>query len=225
MHLAHTCHHRPEAYTLVTCHLDPLVPALVPAAPLTVSDYLTYRDAVAFARSAHAGQKRADGRAYLSHPLAVLQILRSVSLSLPYGAYIAALLHDTVEDGHATVQQIRDAFGDETADVVAALTRPMRPKGIGILEHEQTYLDQMATANEQIPYVLLLKMADRLHNLETSHFCAPAYRQVLLDETASLYLPLLEQEEAYQSQFTDAYRTLFTLLEQSVESQAVSPRA
>lgn len=190
----------------------------MPAAPLTVSDYLTYRDAIAFARSAHAGQKRADGRAYLSHPLAVLQILRSVSPSLPYLAYIAALMHDTVEDGQATVQQIRDAFGDEAADAVAALTRPRRPKGIGILEHEQTYLDQMAAANEQIPYVLLIKMADRLHNLETAHFCAPAYRQVLLDETASLYLPLLEREEPHQTRYTDTYRTLLNLLEQSVES-------
>ncbi len=187
-----------------------------PAAPLTLSDYFTLRDAITFARSAHAGQKRADGRAYLSHPLAVLQILRSVSMKLPYGAYVAALLHDTVEDGKATLPQIRATFGNEVEAAVDALTRPKRPKGVSIDDHERDYLAQMVEANTLIPYVLHIKMADRLHNLETAHFCAPAYRQALFNETSALYLSLLEREELRQSRHLEAYRLLLTMLEENV---------
>ncbi|MFH1444659.1 MAG: HD domain-containing protein [Candidatus Peregrinibacteria bacterium] len=214
--MATTYHHRPEACTIVACHLDPLVPVCPPAAPLTLSDYVTLRDAITFARSAHAGQKRASGRPFVSHPLAVLQILRSVSLELPPAAYFTALLHDTVEDGTATLPQIRATFGNEVEAAVDALTRPKRPKGVSIHDHERDYLAQMAEANTLIPYVLHIKMADRLHNLETAHFCAPAYRQALFTETSTLYLPLLEREELRQDRHAEAYRTLLTLLDESV---------
>jgi len=210
------CHHRPQECSVVTCHLDPLVPSLVPAPPLTLNDYLTYRDAIGFARRAHAGQKRADGRPFVSHPLATLQILRTASMDLPPAAYVAALLHDTVEDGRATIAQIRAAFGDEVSEAVDALTRSKQPKSQSILAHEQAYLDQMTTMHERLPYVLLIKMADRLHNLETAHFLAPGRRQALLHETMTLYLPLLRRQEAMQTTFADTFSLLCSMLEESV---------
>jgi GTP pyrophosphokinase len=138
-------------------------------------------------------------------------------MELPPAAYVTALLHDTVEDGGATIGQIRAEFGDEVAEAVNALTRPRRPKGRSVQEHERDYLAQMAEANTHIACVLHIKMADRLHNLETAHFCASAYRQALLTETATLYLPFLEREELRQDRHGVAYRTLLALLEESVE--------
>jgi len=99
---------------------------------------------------------------------------------------------------------------------VDALTRPKRPKGVSIDDHERDYLAQMAEANTLIPYVLHIKMADRLHNLETAHFCAPAYRQALFNETSALYLSFLEHEELRQDRHIEAYRTLLTLLGESI---------
>jgi len=180
-----------------------------------MGDYLNYRDAIGFARRAHEGQKRADGRPYVSHPLAVLQILRTTSMDLPPAAYVAALLHDTVEDGKATLLEIRSAFGEETADAVDALTRGERPKHASVLTHEQAYLDRMITMHERLPYILLVKMADRLHNLETAHFLAPGRRQALLHETVTLYLPRIRMQETRQSAYADAYRALSALLEES----------
>lgn len=201
--------------SVVTCHLDPLVPSFTPAAPITMSDYLALRGAIGFARRAHAGQKRADGRPYLSHPLAVLQILRSVSLALPQAAYAAALLHDTVEDGRATIAEITGAFDTETAAAVDALTRRELPKIGSVLTREQAYLDRMLEAHERLPYVLLIKMADRLHNLETSHFLVPERRKALLHETVSLYLPLFRKQQSSQTDFVSAYHRLCGMLEES----------
>jgi len=213
---------RPFPCTIVTCHLDPLVPSFAPATPLTMGDYLNYRDAISFARRAHEGQKRADGRPFVSHPLAVLQILRTTSMDLPPAAYVAALLHDTVEDGKSTLAQIRAAFGEETADAVDALTRGAKPKNVNVLTHEQAYLDRMITIHERLPYILLVKMADRLHNLETAHFLAPGRRLALLHETVTLYLPRIRLQEARQSAYADAYRSLSAMLEESVARQSGS---
>ncbi|MDD4286864.1 MAG: HD domain-containing protein [Candidatus Peribacteraceae bacterium] len=206
---------RPLPCTIVTCHLDPLVPSFAAATPLTMGDYLTYRDAISFARRAHEGQKRADGRPFVSHPLAVLQILRTTSVDLPPAAYVAALLHDTVEDGKATLEQIRAAFGEETTDAVDALTRGTKPKAVSVLAHEQAYLDHMIAVHERLPYVLLIKMADRLHNLETSHYLAPGRRLALLHETITLYLPLFRRQEALQTTYAETFGLLCSMLEES----------
>lgn len=215
-HLATIRHHRPSECTIIACHVEPLVPSFTPAIPLTMGDLLTYRDAFRFARRAHAGQKRADGRAFVSHPLAVLQILRSVSDALPHAAYVTALLHDTVEDGQATEKDVRTAFGDETAEAVAALTRPDRPRGTSVPAHERAYLNRMADVHARLPYVLHVKMADRLHNLETAHVLASARRQALLHETATLYLPMLQEHASLSAAHTDAFAILLTMLEESV---------
>lgn len=178
--------------------------------------FLAFRDAIAFARRAHDGQKRADGRVYVSHPLAVLQLLLSASADLPHDAYVSALLHDCVEDGQSTVDKVFSSFGEDIAAAVSALTRSPRPTGAKEEEHEMTYISQLAAANEQLPYVLLVKMADRIHNLETAYYLPSARRKKLLDQTVSLYLPFFAREEARQTHYAEAYRFLLTLLEESV---------
>ncbi|ALM09488.1 MAG: GTP pyrophosphokinase [Candidatus Peribacter riflensis] len=178
--------------------------------------FLAFRDAIAFARRAHDGQKRADGRVFVSHPLAVLQFLLTAGTDLPHEAYVAGLLHDAAEDGQATIAGIRAAFGADVADAVEALTRAERPKRLSERAHEESYLARIVEVNGRLPYVLLIKMADRLHNLETSQYLAPARREALLSETATLYLPLFAREEARQTRHADAYRLLLTMLEESV---------
>ncbi|MDD4628950.1 MAG: HD domain-containing protein, partial [Candidatus Peribacteraceae bacterium] len=180
-------HLRPSNCALFTVHFDPVEPQLRPAAPLTMGQYLFFREAIAFARRAHHGQKRLDGRAFLSHPLAVLQILLTTSPDLPHNAYVASLLHDTIEDGCACHKEISGAFGQEVADVVLALSRPRRTGKSTDADREARYIRQMTEANARYPYVLLIKLADRLHNLETAHFLPREKRVTLREETAELY--------------------------------------
>lgn len=200
----------------MTCRLAPLVPPPASAPPLTLGDAFDYRDAILFARQTHAGQKRADGRPFITHPLATLQILRSASTELPLPAYVAALLHDTVEDGRATIALIRRNFGPDAADAVDALTRSERPARVSALVHERAYLDRMAVAHERLPFVLHIKMADRIHNLETAHFLAPGRRRALRDQTATLYLPFFRKHADSPSAYGEAYHILSVMLRESV---------
>jgi len=181
-----------------------------------MSLFLSYREAIAFARRAHLGQQRLDGRAYFSHPMAVMQILLTASGELPREAYIAALLHDTIEDGRADAREIAATFGEEVADVVLALTRPKKTGRHADPDREPMYIRQMMEANARYPYVLLIKLADRLHNLETAHFLPQERRAALRAETAELYLPVFLREAAKQEQFSDAYDYLNTLIERSI---------
>ena len=214
---------RPRTCTLFTSHVDVAPPDQVPAAPLTMGQFLTFRSAIAFARRAHAGQRRLDGRAYLSHPLAVLQILLTASQHLPQDAYIAGLLHDTVEDGQARLEHIHAEFGEDVATAVDALTRPERPHKADRRAHEEAYLARMIQVNAQLPYVLIIKMADRLHNLETAHFLPVARKDGLHHETLTLFLPLILREEANQTSYSDAYRMLTELLERSLMNLSRKP--
>ncbi|GEM_PF-1355166 len=240
MNLDHTpLQLRPTTLTLtLTLTLDPAPP---PAAPLTMERFLALRAAIAFARRIHEGQQRMSGCAFVSHPLAVLQILLSADTSLPREAYVAGLLHDALEDGQANSRELRSLFGKEVEAAVRALSRPEKPhsgfapagatprfclfdQSESRTDHEREYLAQMVLANELIPYVLLIKMADRLHNVETSHFLSPERSRALLSETATLYLPAFQAGEPRQKRFPEAYRTLLQLLETSVESRMRSTK-
>jgi len=192
--------------------------------PLTLGKFLTFQEAIAFARRVHAGQKRANGRAFMSHPMAVLQILRAASDILPHVAYVAAILHDTVEDGRATVQQIRLEFGNETADAVEALTRTPLPRGADIMDHEQAYLARMAQAHARLPFILHIKMADRLHNLETVQHLPQERQLATIRTTSSLYLPLLRRVEMRQTEYTEAFSLLLAQLEESVRNRMHKPK-
>jgi len=211
----------PTLALTLTLTLDP--------APLTMERFLALRAAIAFARRTHEGQQRMSGCAFVSHPLAVLQILLSASANLPREAYVAGLLHDALEDGQASSRELRSLFGKEVEAAVRALSRTKKPHSESRTDlsamssrpngHEREYLSQMVLANELIPYVLLIKMADRLHNVETAHFLPPERSHALLSETATLYLPIFQAEEPRQKHFQEAYKTLLRLLEKSVSGQ------
>ncbi|MDX8391192.1 MAG: bifunctional (p)ppGpp synthetase/guanosine-3',5'-bis(diphosphate) 3'-pyrophosphohydrolase [Mariprofundaceae bacterium] len=144
--------------------------------------------AYVFAANAHANQKRSSGEPYLTHPLAVANIL--ASLHLDDKSIVTGLLHDTVEDTSVTLQDIESRFGSEVANLVDGVTK------IGQIhftssEHKQAEnFRKMILATAKDLRVLLVKLADRLHNMRTLGFLPERKRGYISQETMELYAPL-----------------------------------
>jgi len=148
--------------------------------------------AYVFSMKAHGLQKRASGDPYFSHPLEVASIL--VDLHLDCYSIITALLHDTVEDTLATLEQIEELFGPEIAKLVDGVTKISRLE----LQSEKTQqaenFRKLVLAMSTDIRVLLVKLADRLHNMRTLHFI-PSHekRRRIARETMDIYVPLSER--------------------------------
>lgn len=144
--------------------------------------------AYVYAMKAHGGQKRASGEAYFNHPLEVAAILAEMKLD---GATIAAaLLHDVVEDTEATQSQIEEKFGHEIASLVDGLTKIKR---LDLVTKEATQaenLRKLLLAMAKDVRVLLVKLADRLHNMRTLGHMAPDKKIRIAQETMDIYAPL-----------------------------------
>ena len=147
------------------------------------------------ARVAHAGQQRRSGEPYISHPVAVAQILHELQLDCE--ALSAALLHDVIEDTAVDVAQLRADFGDTVAMLVEGVTKmevideySETARG-GAGERQQVErLKKLLLAMATDVRVVLIKLADRLHNMRTlRHLDAPA-RQRIARETLEIYAPL-----------------------------------
>lgn len=142
-----------------------------------------------FAKNAHAGVRRRSGEPYILHPIAVARIA-SQEIGLGSTSICAALLHDVVEDTDYTVEDIRSNFGDKIAQLVEGLTKISG----GIFgEHASAQAENfrklLLTMNEDIR-VVLLKMADRLHNMRTLGSMAPNKQYKIAGETLYIYAPL-----------------------------------
>ncbi|MGE0241830.1 MAG: bifunctional (p)ppGpp synthetase/guanosine-3',5'-bis(diphosphate) 3'-pyrophosphohydrolase, partial [Parvibaculaceae bacterium] len=144
--------------------------------------------AYVYAMKAHGGQKRASGEAYFNHPLEVAAILAEMKLD---GATIAAaLLHDVVEDTEATQSQIEEKFGHEIASLVDGLTKIKR---LDLVTKEATQaenLRKLLLAMAKDVRVLLVKLADRLHNMRTLGHMAQDKKIRIAQETMDIYAPL-----------------------------------
>jgi guanosine-3',5'-bis(diphosphate) 3'-pyrophosphohydrolase len=149
-------------------------------------------DAIRLATRAHAGQTREDGSAYIEHPLTVLRLLWRFNLDLPLEAYIAAILHDALEDTHVTYEELHLFAGSDIAAVVRVLTKDDTYYALPQSMRELVYLKRIASINQMYPYALLIKMADRLHNLSTCAALPIQRRKRLLHETQTIYLPFLQ---------------------------------
>jgi GTP pyrophosphokinase len=141
---------------------------------------------------AHGSQKRASGDPYFSHPIEVAGIL--TDLKLDDSSIITALLHDVVEDTAATLEDVESMFGKDIARLVDGVTK------LGRLElqseetkHAENFRKLLVAMSEDIR-VLLVKLADRLHNMQTLHFIAsPEKRRRIARETMDIYAPLAER--------------------------------
>lgn len=144
--------------------------------------------AYAFADKVHEGQKRISGEPYISHPLAVAKIL--VGLELDMATVAAGLLHDVVEDTPVELTEIEAEFGSEIALLVDGVTKLTRLESRSKEEQQLENLRKMFVAMAKDIRVIMIKLADRLHNMRTLHH-HPAYKQKeIAKETLEIFAPI-----------------------------------
>ncbi|MDP9195709.1 MAG: bifunctional (p)ppGpp synthetase/guanosine-3',5'-bis(diphosphate) 3'-pyrophosphohydrolase [Pseudomonadota bacterium] len=148
--------------------------------------------AYVFSMKAHGAQTRASGDPYFSHPLEVAGIL--TQMKLDSASIITALLHDTVEDTLATPEEIERLFGPEIAKLVEGVTKLSRIEMQGEQAKQAENFRKLVLAMSEDIRVLLVKLADRLHNMRTLHHIQnPDKRKRIARETLDIYAPLAER--------------------------------
>ncbi|MEK7559685.1 MAG: RelA/SpoT family protein [Patescibacteria group bacterium] len=153
-------------------------------------DILAIKPAFEFAQETHKNEKRMSGEPYFTHPVSVS--LHVAQLKLDADAISASLLHDVVENQGIKIETIKKRFGDEVAFLVEAVTKvdSVHYKGV---EREVESLRKMFLALAQDIRVVIIKLMDRLHNMETLEFQAPKKQQRIAEETLELYAPLADR--------------------------------
>lgn len=154
--------------------------------------YRAYR----IARAAHAGQRRDSGEEYVTHPIAVASIL--ATMYLDYETLIASLLHDVVEDTTLTKHFIREKFGASVADLVDGVTKLMQIEFASKAEAEAESFRKMVLAMSRDIRVIIIKLADRLHNMRTLYGVAPEKQKRVARETLDIYAPIANRLGIYE---------------------------
>ncbi len=144
--------------------------------------------AYVYAMKAHGHQVRASGDPYFTHPLEVAAIL--TEMKLDDATIAAALLHDVVEDTESTLAEIEHLFGGEISELVEGLTKIKRLDLISKEAAQAENLRKLLLAMSRDARVLLVKLADRLHNMRTLHHVKPDKRARIAQETMDIYAPL-----------------------------------
>ncbi|MBP1725559.1 MAG: relA [Deltaproteobacteria bacterium] len=144
--------------------------------------------AYVFSAKAHAGQVRLSGEPYLMHPLEVAGILAQMRLDIYSVA--SGLLHDTLEDTRTNVDELRRLFGDEVSQIVNGVTKIGKFEFSSTEERQAENMRKMIMAMANDIRVILVKLADRLHNMRTLSFQIPEKRRVIAQETQDIYAPL-----------------------------------
>ncbi|MBR4940690.1 MAG: bifunctional (p)ppGpp synthetase/guanosine-3',5'-bis(diphosphate) 3'-pyrophosphohydrolase, partial [Clostridia bacterium] len=163
-------------------------------------------DAFAFAAEAHKDQFRQSGEPYVTHPLAVAEIV--ADMALDGDSIAAALLHDTVEDTSATNEEIASRFGTHVAEIVDGLTKLDRIPYSSKEEQEVENLRKMLLAMSKDIRVILVKLADRLHNIRTLDAKPDIKRRETALETMDVYSPI-------------AHRLGITTIKQELEDRSL----
>ena len=144
--------------------------------------------AFTYADSAHNGQLRKDGSPYITHPLAVAEIV--ADLNLDPDSVISALLHDCIEDTKATHEDIAKRFGEPVAALVEGVTKLSRVHYTSKEEQQMENLRKMFMAMAQDIRVILIKICDRLHNMRTMEYQSPTKQREKSLETMEIYAPI-----------------------------------
>ena len=153
-----------------------------------------------FANEAHKGVRRRSGEPYILHPIAVAKIVVS-NIGLGYKSIIAALLHDVVEDTDYTVDDLRSLFGKKVATLVEGLTKiktvlDNEDKAAQKSMQAENFKRILLTLNDDVR-VVLIKLADRLHNCRTIEFMPDHKRDKILSETMFIFIPLAHRLGLY----------------------------
>ena len=141
-----------------------------------------------YAESMHEGQKRQSGEDYITHPVAVAAELARLGLGTP--TLVAALLHDTVEDTPATLNDVKEGFGDEVAHLVDGVTKLDRIQVESKQQQQAETLRKMIVAMAKDIRVLVIKLADRVHNMDTIGYTPREKQKRIAQETLDIYAPL-----------------------------------
>jgi len=174
----------------------PLLPADTEDSQLTIKlkYYLKPEDiehiwaAYRFSAAAHEGQFRKSGEPYISHPVSVACVLADLHMDVP--TIIAALLHDVVEDTGITNQQVSDQFGKQVAELVDGLSKLDKIEFQSATEAQAENFRKMLLAMSQDVRVILVKLADRLHNMQTLSVMKPEKQKRIARETLDIYAPI-----------------------------------
>jgi GTP diphosphokinase / guanosine-3',5'-bis(diphosphate) 3'-diphosphatase len=151
-------------------------------------DISLIRKAWEFCVSHHKGQTRLSGEPYIVHPLEVAEVL--VEMKLDATAVAAALLHDAVEDTPATNEEIADKFGDQVAHIVEGVTKIDKIQFANREDRQAENVRKMLLAMVSDVRVVLIKLADRLHNMRTLEHLKPERQEAIARETLDIYAPL-----------------------------------
>ena len=144
--------------------------------------------AVEYANDKHKQQKRKDGSPYIIHPLAVAEIVTEMGLDMD--AILGALLHDCIEDTDASHEEIEKLFGQTVAELVEGVTKLTRANFSSTEQAQMENLRKMFMAMSKDIRVVLIKIADRLHNMRTMQYQTPAKQILKCRETMDIYAPL-----------------------------------
>src|SRR5277367_4754164 len=146
------------------------------------------RKAYEYSQKNHAGQLRASGEPYLVHPLGVAQVLAEMKMDAV--AIAAGLLHDSVEDTSVTIVDIRKEFGEQVAHIVEGVTKISQIDFATREEQQAENLRKMMLAMVDDIRVVMIKLADRLHNMRTLEHLTPERQQKIAQETLEIYAPI-----------------------------------
>ena len=144
--------------------------------------------AYSYAREHHGAQLRRDGTPYITHPIQVAQIVAEMRLDSE--SILAALLHDCIEDTDSTYEDIAKRFGVTVADIVDGVTKLTRVKYSTMEEEQMENLRKMLFAMSRDIRVILIKIADRLHNMRTMEYQTPVKQKKKAFETMEIYAPI-----------------------------------
>ena len=175
------------------------------------------REAYEYAEAAHKGQKRRSGEPYITHPVAVADVLADLRMD---GATIAAaILHDVIEDTSASTAEVAEHFGREIAEIVDGVTKLDQLQFKNRQEAQAESFRKMLLAMVRDIRVIMVKLADRVHNMRTLGAMPPAKRRLVARETLDIYAPIanrlgihsikLELEElGFKSLYPKRYRVI-----------------
>lgn len=195
--------------------------------------------AISVARKNHEGQKRKSGEPYITHPLAVVKILKD--LNMPEEALVAAVLHDITEDTETTNLQISDMFGTRVGFILYALSKNQKPKeGRAMLESFnkerefnkkinsfQNYLDyrfliyvnRFYMSGVADPWIFFIKMADQIHNLSTLNPMNNTKKRRKIDEMVRFFFPIYKKaEDLLTPMYKKKYHKLLSILENELRN-------
>lgn len=163
---------------------------------MSAADKNLIQKAYVFSATAHANQIRLSGEPYLSHPLEVAYILSKMKMDT--ATICAGLLHDTVEDSSATVEELTKLFGDDVARIVDGVTKISKINFVSKQEAQAENIRKMILAMADDLRVIIVKLADRLHNMSTLEFQKEHKQRSIAQETLDIYAPLANRLGLYR---------------------------